>query len=209
MKLKTLIADDHPLIREGIQNVVQHIDAEHIILQAVDFSEAQKIMSQHADIDLIIVDLCMPAMNGASSLSELRRKKPSTPIVVISASDNINDIRSSINNGANGYIHKSSSNDVMLNALRLILSGGLYLPPQWTQENDTDKEDINSVLTPRQIEVINLLAFGKANKEIAREFSISDKTVKAHLSEIFKRLKVDNRTQAVYHAKKLGIIRAI
>ncbi len=204
MKLKTLIADDHPLIREGIQNVVQHIDAEHIIFLAADFPEAQEIMRQHADIDLIILDLCMPGMHGMSSLLELRQKKPSTPVVVISASDNIDDIRNSINSGANGYIHKSSSNDVMLNALRLILSGGLYLPPQWTQQKES--EDMDTILTPRQKEVINLLAFGKANKEIAREFSISDKTVKAHLSEIFKRLNADNRTQAVYHAKKLGLI---
>ncbi len=202
MTIKTLIADDHPLMREGIKSVLTHIDVNQIILQATDFADALQIINQHHDLDLIILDLCMPHMQGATSLRELRQQLPCTPIVIISASENIDDIRGAINNGANGYIHKSSSNDVMLNALRLILSGGLYLPPQW---NDTHLSDL-APLTDRQKQVVSLLAVGKANKEIALEFCISDKTVKSHLSEIFKRLNVSNRTQAVHQARKLGFL---
>ncbi|VAW52331.1 Two-component transcriptional response regulator, LuxR family [hydrothermal vent metagenome] len=201
--MKTLIADDHPLVREGIQNVLKHINSDQTIFQAEDFSQARKIIKQHPKLDLILLDLYMPEMEGATSLVKLRQQLPCTPIVIISASEDIDDIRDVINNGANGYIHKSSNNEVMLNALRLVLSGGLYLPPQWTIESTTQNES----LTQRQKEIITLLATGKANKEIAREFSISDKTVKAHLSEIFKRLQVSNRTQAVHQARKLGILK--
>ncbi len=200
--MKVLIADDHPLVREGICNVLKHISSDQTILQADDFPQAKKIIKQYPELDLILLDLYMPEMNGVTSLIKLRQQLPCTPIVIISASENINDIRGAINNGANGYIHKSSSSEIMLNALRLVLSGGLYLPPQWTVEANIKNES----LTQRQKEIITLLATGKANKEIAREFSISDKTVKAHLSEIFKRLQVSNRTQAVHQARKLGIL---
>ncbi|VAW63824.1 Two-component transcriptional response regulator, LuxR family [hydrothermal vent metagenome] len=202
MTKKILIADDHPLVREGIKHVLEKIDDEQLILQASNFSDAEKITNQENDFDLILLDLNMPQMNGVASLIKLRQQLPSTPIVIISASDDISDIRGAINNGANGYIHKSSSNEVMLNALLLVLSGGLYLPPQW---NVSTEKNITP-LTHRQKQVVALLAVGKANKEIAKEFSISDKTVKAHLSEIFKRLEVSNRTQAVHQARQLGVL---
>ena len=202
MTKKILIADDHPLVREGIKHVLEKIDDEPLILQASNFADAEKIINQKNDFDLILLDLNMPQMNGVTSLIKLRQQLPCTPIVIISASDDINDIRGAINNGANGYIHKSSSNEVMLNALLLVLSGGLYLPPQW---NVSTEKNITP-LTHRQKQVVALLAIGKANKEIAKEFSISDKTVKAHLSEIFKRLEVSNRTQAVHQARQLGVL---
>ncbi len=202
MTKKILIADDHPLVREGIKHVLEKIDDEPLILQASNFADAEKIINQKNDFDLILLDLNMPQMNGVTSLIKLRQQLPCTPIVIISASDDINDIRGAINNGANGYIHKSSSNEVMLNALLLVLSGGLYLPPQW---NVSTEKNITP-LTHRQKQVVALLAVGKANKEIAKEFSISDKTVKAHLSEIFKRLEVSNRTQAVHQARQLGVL---
>jgi len=202
MTTKILIADDHPLVREGIKHVLAKINDEKLILQASNFADAEKIINQQNDLDLILLDLNMPQMNGVASLIKLRQQLPSTPIVIISASDDISDIRGAINNGANGYIHKSSSNEVMLNALLLVLSGGLYLPPQW---NVSTEKNITP-LTHRQKQVVALLAVGKANKEIAKEFSISDKTVKAHLSEIFKRLEVSNRTQAVHQARQLGVL---
>jgi len=202
MTLKALIADDHPLVREGTLNILQRINSDHEIFQATNFTEAKLIIEQQTELDLIILDLYMPQMNGTESILQLRQQHPCTPVVIISASENIEDIRGAINNGANGYITKSSSNEVILNALRLILSGGLYLPPQWTISSPAK----DKTLTIRQKEVITLLATGKANKEIAREFSISDKTVKAHLSEIFKRLQVSNRTQAVHQARKLGYL---
>ena len=206
MTLKILIADDHPLVREGIQNVLRHIEEDILSFEAVNFDEVKTLINQYTDFDLVLLDLCMPEMKGMSSLLELRQLLPGTPIVVVSASDDSDDIRGAINSGANGYIHKSSSNEVMLNALRLVLSGGLYLPPQWARMPDNKEKTGDTILTQRQKEVVNLLATGKANKEIAREFSISDKTVKAHLSEIFKRLDVGNRTQAVHRAKKLGLL---
>jgi len=202
MTKKILIADDHPLVREGILSVVGHIADRPVIFQAENLTQVETIITEQQDLDLISLDLCMPGMNGVHSLFKLRQRLPETPIVIISASDDIANIRGAINNGANGYIHKSSSNEDMLKALQQVLSGELYLPPQWSLISASE----NQTLTQRQKEIIHRLSLGKANKEIAREFCISDKTVKAHLSEIFKRLEVSNRTQAVHQARILGII---
>ena len=202
--MKVLVADDHPLVREGIENVLCRIDADLCLLEADDFTGVKIVVEQHPDLDLALLDLSMPDMKGAESVWELRKMIPSTPIAIISASENLNDIRQAINNGANGYIPKSSRNKVMLGALQLILSGGLYLPPQWLEAPSIPQ---HAPLTDRQLELLNLLAVGKTNKEIARDMSISDKTVKAHLSEIFRRLGASNRTQAVHRAVSDGLLK--
>ncbi len=206
--MKVLIADDHPLVREGIRHVLKRIDACHDVLEAENLDEARIIIEQHGDLDLVILDLVMPNMNGAASLRELRQRFPSVPIAIVSASEDVQDIRECIDNGANGYIPKSSGNDVMRSALQVILAGGIYLPPQWKASRmqvgaGRDDED---ALTRRQLQILQLLAQGKTNKEIARELAISDKTVKTHLSEIFRRLSASNRTQAVHQATTQGLL---
>jgi len=201
--MKVLIADDHPLVREGIENVLRRIDPDLCLLEADGFTRARDIAEQHPDLDLVLLDLTMPDMKGAESVRELRQMIPSTPIAIVSASEDMNDIRQVIKSGANGYIPKSSCNEVMLGALQLILSGGLYLPPQWMEESATSQ---HASLTDRQLELLKLLVVGKTNKEIARDLSISDKTVKAHLTEIFKRLGASNRTQAVHRALSNGLL---
>jgi len=202
--MKVLVADDHPLVREGMETVLRRIDSDLCLLEADDFVEARAVTEQHQDLDLVLLDLSMPGMKGAESVRELRQMIPSTPIAIVSASEDMSDIRQVVNNGANGYIPKSSCNEVMLSALQLILSGGLYLPPQWLEESAVSQP---SSLTERQLELLNLLVVGKTNKEIARDLSISDKTVKAHLSEIFRRLGACNRTQAVHRAISSGLLK--
>ncbi len=202
--MKVLVADDHPLVREGIENILRRINPDLCLLEANGFVAALSIVKQHHDLDLALLDLMMPGMNGCESIKELRRLIPSTPIAIVSASEDMNDIRQAINNGANGYIPKSSGNKVMLTALQLILSGGLYLPPQCLEIASAPQQE---PLTNRQLELIKLLLIGKTNKEIAHKLSISDKTVKAHLSEIFKRLGVSNRTQAAHKALSNGLIK--
>jgi len=208
MMMKILIADDHPLVREGIRNVLLGISAEQQTLEAAGFGEAKSIAEQQPELDLVILDLSMPEMNGVYSLREMRSLLPSTPIAVVSASEDLCDIRNAIDNGANGYIPKSSSNEIMRNAIQLILSGGLYLPPQWAKLQTPDRRNNNDTdnLTNRQLEILQLLSIGKANKEIARDLDISDKTVKAHLTDIFRRLHANNRTQAVHAAMTLGLL---
>ena len=201
--MKVLVADDHPLVREGIENVLRRINPDLHMLEASDFIAARRMAEQHQDLDLALLDLSMPGMKGAGSVRELRQLIPSTPIAIVSASENMSDIRQAINNGANGYIPKSSGSAVMRSALQLILSGGLYLPPQWLEKPATAQPES---LTHRQLELLRLLVVGKTNKEIARDLSISDKTVKAHLSEIFRRLGASNRTQAVHRALSTGLL---
>ncbi len=205
MPLKILVADDHPLVLEGIRTLLQDIDPNLCVLEAKGFAEVKNIIAKELKLDLVILDLTMPEMDGMHSIVELRHARPCLPIVIVSASEEASDIRNAINSGANGYIPKSSGNEVMQNALRLVLSGGLYLPAQWAtfSKTNTDRE----TLTLRQQEIMEQLAIGKTNKEIARIFAISDKTVKAHLSDIFKRLEVGNRTQAVHQAKKQGLLK--
>ncbi len=205
MSLKILVADDHPLVLEGIRTLLQGIEPDLCVLEAKGFSEVKKIIAKELKLDLVILDLAMPGMDGMHSIVELRHKRPCLPIVIVSASEEASDIRNAINSGANGYIPKSSGNEVMQNALRLVLSGGLYLPAQWAGLSRTNNN--GETLTLRQQEIMEQLAIGKTNKEIARIFSISDKTVKAHLSDIFKRLEVGNRTQAVHQAKKQGLLK--
>jgi len=202
--MKVLVADDHPLVREGIENVLRRIDSDLCLLEAEDFFEARAVAEQHQDLDLALLDLSMPGMKGADSVRELRQMIPSTPIAIVSASEDMCDMRQAVNSGANGYIPKSSGNDVMLGALQLILSGGLYLPPQWLEQQAVSQ---HPSLTDRQLELLDLLVVGKTNKEIARDLSISDKTVKAHLSEIFRRLGASNRTQAVHRAVSSGLLK--
>ena len=206
MTIKILIADDHPLVREGIRFVLNRMDAEKHIDEAKDFNEVLTFLKQNPDLKLIMLDLSMPGMDGITSIVELQEKYPETFIIIVSATADINTIREAINSGAKGYIHKSSNNEIMINAVQLVLAGGLYLPPQWTEAEFKTSPPEAEILTSRQQEVISLLAIGKSNKEIAKEFSISDKTVKAHLSEIFKRLNADNRTHAVHYARQLGLI---
>ncbi len=203
--MKVLVADDHPLVREGIENVLRRIDPDLCLLEADGFTRARDVAAQHPDLDLALLDLSMPGMKGAESVRELRQMIPSTPIAIVSASEDVNDIRQAVKSGANGYIPKSSCNEVMLSALQLILSGGLYLPPQWMEESATSQR---ASLTDRQLELLKLLVVGKTNKEIARDLSISDKTVKAHLTEIFRRLGASNRTQAVHRAVSNGLLKA-
>ena len=203
--MKILIADDHPLVREGIQNVLRCIDSDCRVEEAGNLDDALAIIERCADLDLVMLDLSMPGMCGMESLRDVRRRMPSTPLAVVSASEDIGDIRSAIDSGANGYIPKSSGNDVMRNAIQLILSGGLYLPPQWAQDAAAD----DAPLTPRQLEILRLMVTGRTNKEIARELSISDKTVKAHLSDIFRRLEASNRTQAVHRARARGLVEQV
>lgn len=201
--MKVLVADDHPLVREGIANVLRRIDADLQLLEAGDFVAARSVAEQHQDLDLALLDLSMPGMKGPGSVRELRQLIPSTPIAIVSASEGMGDIRLAIDSGANGYIPKSSGNEVMRSALQLILSGGLYLPPQWLKGSTAPQQES---LTHRQLELLRLLVVGKTNKEIARDLSISDKTVKAHLSEIFRRLGASNRTQAVHRAISSGLL---
>jgi len=211
--MKILIADDHELFRDGLRHVLDQLGAELTIVEACDFTQAVAAVNSQSDFDIVLLDLNMPGMPWNEGLQTLRTTLPDTvPIIILSASDDRRHVLQAVNSGAAGFIPKTSSSRVMLSALKLVLSGGVYLPPalleQSTPQNDIGpmaNENAVSFLTPRQREVLALLGQGKSNKEIARVLQLAEGTVKLHVTAILKALNVNNRTRAVVAASQLGL----
>ncbi len=211
--MRILIADDHALFREGLRLQLQHFDASTQVLEAADFDATLAHAGESDEIDLIMIDLSMPGMDWRQAIPLLSQLSPESPIVIISASDAHDDILTALNSGAAGYIPKSSSGKVMLHALKLVLSGGVYVPPEiltQLERADTPRESSETpaapTLTRRQAEVLALMAEGQSNKRIARTLDISEGTVKVHVAAVLKALDVENRTRAVLVAVRSGLL---
>lgn len=207
--MKILIADDHALFRDGLAMRLEEIDPDVVLLQAATFSQALKILDQENDIDMIIVDLDMPDMKWEEGIEQLRQKSNEINMVVISASEDVRSIRKVLASGIKGYIPKRSEPKIMHNALKLILEGGTYIPPALIENNAEMPLNGNhrgKTLTNRQSQVLDLIAQGKSNKQIAYEMGVSEATVKLHINALLRSLKVNNRTQAVVTAQKMGLI---
>jgi len=203
--MKILIVDDHALFREGLCYVLKSLEAQVSILEASNYDSALQCVSENPDIDLILLDLHLPGKNGFAILSALIQQYPALPVVIISASNQHSDIQRTIDAGAMGYIPKDTTSAVMLNALRLILSGGIYVPQSLPHQNSQTSDNNASNLTPRQLQVLALLTQGDSNKEIAFKIDIAEATVKMHITSILKTLGVSNRTQAALAAEKMGL----
>lgn len=210
--MKILLADDHALFREGMRHVLARLDDDVAIIEAGDCAQVLEQANAHADIGLVLLDLHMPGGDGFAALDALSQKYPALPVVVLSASENRADMQRALDAGAMGFIQKSATAPVMLNALHLVLSGGVYVPPAMVQAGtaaDPQPAIAGSVpLTPRQLDVLRYVIDGKANKVIAAELGLTEATVKAHITAVFRALKVTNRTQAALAAERLGIHRA-
>lgn len=208
--MKILIADDHALFRDGLAMRLEEINPDIVLHQAATFSQALKILDKEADINLIIADLDMPDMKWEDGIRELKSKSPNSSLVVISASEDIRNIRKILATGIKGYIPKRSDPKIMHNALKLILDGGTYIPPALIETSSENRlngyKNSSKTLTNRQSQVLDLIAQGKSNKQIAYEMGVSEATVKLHINALLRSLKVNNRTQAVVTAQKLGII---
>ncbi len=208
--MKILIADDHALFRDGLAMRLEQINPDIILHQAPTFSQAIKILDKEHNIDMVIVDLDMPDMRWEDGIEEIKKKAPNSSMVVISASEDIRNIRKILATGIKGYIPKRSEPKIMHNALKLILEGGTYIPPALIEnsaEHSTSGYKSNGkTLTNRQSQVLDLIAQGKSNKQIAYEMGVSEATVKLHINALLRSLKVNNRTQAVVTAQKMGII---
>lgn len=208
--MRILIADDHALFRDGLKLQLQANDPSAEILEAADFETTFARLEESDGLDLILIDLAMPDMSWRKALPLLRKRCPKTPMVVVSASDGRDDIVAALNSGAAGYIPKSSAGRVMLRALELVLSGGVYVPPEvlnWMERSGgPDDAAAMHSLTPRQFDVLKLLAEGQSNKQIARTLELSEGTVKLHVAAVLKALGADNRTHAVLLAVRSGIL---
>ena len=199
-RMKILIVDDHALFREGLCHLLKKLDQQIQIHEAYNADIALSIIANHPDLDLVLLDLNMPGKNGFTVLNSAIENFPLTPIVVLSASQDHNEMQRVIDMGAMGFIPKETTGDVMISALQLILAGGIYVPP--TMINQTDN---SQTLTPRQLEVLKMLAEGLSNKKIAKGLGIAEATIKMHITSIFKCLCVSNRTQAAMAAQTMGL----
>jgi DNA-binding NarL/FixJ family response regulator len=218
--MKLLLIDDHPLFRDGLSLLIQHrLDlAEHggaEVLEAGSLREAMVELERHPDVGLVLLDLGLADRQGLDTLSEWREQAPNLPVVVLSADDRPATILAAIDQGASGFIPKTVEAGVMQEALRRVLSGGVYLPPLPSDavlatdptppDDDTAGPESTLGLSGRQLDVLRLLIEGKPNKEICRMLSLSESTVKTHLSAIFRKLKVSSRTQAVVAVARAGV----
>lgn len=208
-----LIADDHPLFRDAIKSALAGqfagASSDQVMLEAADFASAIKALDENDEVDLLLLDLNMPGSSGVSALVSVRAAHPAVPVVVVSASDDATTVRRSIELGASGFISKSSSTDQIRKAVANVLAGEISLPDNLELGNEQDEEVADLIarmktLTPQQARVLGMLAEGLLNKQIAYELSVSEATIKAHVSAVLQKLRVDSRTQAVIRLSKIG-----
>ena len=208
--MKILIVDDHPLIQEALRHVLAALDPALELIQAQDASEAHAALSREPDTDLILLDLALPDSDGFELLGDLRREWPGMPVLVLSATHDRSTVEHALDLGAMGFIPKTANTRVLLEALRLVLSGGVYLPSESGLANGgirpravTRPDQLG--LTLRQADVLKLLVQGKPNKLICRDLRLSEGTVKVHVSAILRALNVHNRTQVVIELARRGV----
>ena len=212
--MKLLIIDDHPVVRDGLAALLRQLGPEVTVLMAEGVSQGLGAADAHRDLDIVILDLMMPGSDGFAALHEFGRLQPQLPVVVLSSSEDPRDVRRALASGALGYIPKSAPPRTILAAVQFVLAGNVYVPPLMAQEtvSTSDQAEDHSLprsgvsLTGRQIDVLRLLCEGRSNKEIGRTLGVSQKTVKVHLTAIFKALNVANRLQAAAMADKAGLI---
>jgi DNA-binding NarL/FixJ family response regulator len=220
--MKILLADDHPLIRSGLRAELAAL-AEYVeFVEAWDAKTLCEMLERHRDVDLAIVDLSMPGMRREATIAELRRDYPQVPLVVLSGGDPNADAKAVLRAGAAGFIPKNGMSAVMLHAIRLVLAGGQYVPPQVIVDGEsraiaqpteaaslgaTDGDLVRALglLSERQRQVFALLAEGLSNKAIARRLDITEGTVKTHVATIFDVFNVHNRVAAVAAARALSL----
>ena len=205
---RLVIADDHPLFRGALREAVTgHFDRAEIA-EAGSFDEVGKLLDRAGEIDLVLLDLTMPGVRGFSGLMYLRAQYPSVPVVVVSANDDVAVIRRCMEFGASGFIPKTLGIDAIRQAISRVLEGGVWTPPDVDLKGAPDAASAELVqrlatLTPQQVRVLMMLSEGLLNKQIAYELSVSEATVKAHVSAILQKLGVESRTQAVIAAAKI------
>jgi DNA-binding NarL/FixJ family response regulator len=215
---KFVVVDHHFLIREGLCTVLKQLKSNATVLQAVDGREAIRHVSEHADIDFVLLELTLPDRDGFSLLVELRERHPAVSVVVLSSRQDRDSVVRALDLGALGFIPKSGRLEVMVSALRLVFAGGVYIPPEILSSEEYPHPSsgparalpgtrpvipVDFGLTDRQADVLKLMMEGKSNKAISRALNIALPTAKNHVTAILRALKVTNRTEAVIAAGDL------
>jgi two-component system nitrate/nitrite response regulator NarL len=219
MTLKVLVIDDHPLVQEGVSAALESLADDVTVMAARDAEQGLATAAENPDLDLVLLDLALPGMSGFNLIGKLHERLPSLPVVVLSALEEPENVRHAINAGAMGFVPKSAATRVLIEVLQQVLEGNVTVPlalqssgppvshalPGATDMPSASEPDV-ALLTLRQLEVLSRVCQGKTNKQIATELGLSEKTVKAHVTAIFKVLGVVNRTQAVLVARRVGMI---
>jgi DNA-binding NarL/FixJ family response regulator len=207
---KFLISDDHPLYREALISALQPLFENVDIIQSDDLDSTLEALQQHSDFDLVLLDLNMPGCDSFYGLIRVSQDFPQVPVAVVSASDSIDVVSKVMNLGAKGFISKATPTVTIAEALKQIMDGKNWFP----KDMQTDIEDyvpaidiakLVGELTPKQFKVLTLLQTGLLNKQIAFDLNITEATVKAHISAVFRKFNVNTRTQAVLMLKDLDI----
>jgi DNA-binding NarL/FixJ family response regulator len=222
--MKILVVDDHALIRTALRGVLGELDGGLTMLEASDCRSAFDLIAAEPDLDLVLLDLNLPGKHGLAALEELRSRYPALPVVVLSSANDGASVMQALDLGAMGYIPKLSSNEVLVSALRLVLSGGIYIPPEIlarsgqlpppssaagapsVQRGPRPRVPADLGLSEREARVLRLLLEGKSNKLICRELDVAESTVKNHVTQILRALNVTSRTQAVIVAAQMGLV---
>lgn len=229
--MKVLLIDDHPLILAALQTVIRGLGSDTTVVGAGSARAARATLKADPDFDLVLLDLHLGDADGFDVLAELRAQYPALPVVVLSASDRTSDVIRAIDAGAMGFVPKRASNETLFEALHMVMSGGIYVPPMTMGSEPATKPEGDTVpsvlrvvsdpaydsgfhtqtvplaeigLTPRQTEVLALLLKGQPNKLIARELNVSVETVKDHVAAVLRALGVSSRTQAVLAVSQMS-----
>lgn len=204
--MKILVVDDHALVREGLRQVLKGLEEHLEVLQAGNCEQAFVLAHKHGDLDLVLLDYHLPDMNGLDALGIFGERHPELPVVLLSGSANTQLMRQVLQAGAAGFVTKSCVSDELLRAVRSVLEGDIYLPQELTNAPPATLEDSNGrpLLTQRQDLVLRCLLDGQANREIAEQLHVSEETIKTHVAAILRHFDVQNRTQAVVAAARLG-----
>ncbi|MDY6798626.1 MAG: response regulator transcription factor [Pseudomonadota bacterium] len=206
-----IVADDHPLFRAALKQAVNQAVPEARAVEVGSIKALQAAVDSHPDADLVLLDLNMPGAHGFSGLVFMRGQYPGLPVVVVSGSEDLQVMRRSIDYGASGFIPKSAPLPTITEAIQDILEGEVWLPDgiaekiERMQSDETDFSGKLASLTPQQFRVLGMLAEGLLNKQIAYELDVSEATIKAHITAVFRKLNVRNRTQAVIAIRQMEI----
>jgi DNA-binding NarL/FixJ family response regulator len=206
---QVLLVDDHPLFHEGLASAFARLAPDLTIVSADSVAAGLELLRSPAPIELALIDLVLPNSDGLTALALYAEEFPHIPRLLISGKEDAAIIRQARDAGASGFLHKSLTLDRLLAALRKVLDGHAYF--EASSESPRESEgplvgEPQGELTLRQLEVLKLLGEGRSNKEISAALAIADRTVRAHLTELFRALKVTSRTQAILAAQRLGLL---
>lgn len=212
--MKLLLVDDHVLFLEGLHQLLTREFTSSVVLVAPSVAEAQNILELHDDIDLVLVDLNMPDVDGLSLIKTIKQNNPVLPTVGLSASENFKDIQTILDAGALGFIPKTYSSERLVSAISKVTSGETYVPKEIKYGLTIYRSEQLRVIrlaeeagvTERQIEILSMIEQGFSNLTIANKMYISEHTVKSHLKQVFQKLDVSNRIESINKAKQLGLL---